>query len=166
VHAAALQYATAQVAEHNLNRSGVEVLELGGRDVNGTVRHLFPLADRYVSVDISRGPGVDIVADAADVIVPGTFDVVISTELLEHTPRAVEIIANARQHLAPGGVFVATMAGPGRAPHSAAGKARIPKGEHYANIDPAELADWLELAGFVDFSVDQLDEDVRCWARR
>jgi SAM-dependent methyltransferase len=166
MHAAALQYATAQVAEHNLNRPGMEVLELGGRDVNGTVRHLFPLADRYISVDITPGRGVDIVADAADVLVPGSFDVVVTTELLEHTSRGPEIIANARQHLAPGGVFVATMAGPGRAPHSASGQVRVPHGEHYANVEPGELADWLEQAGFDDYSIDQLDEDVRCWARR
>jgi SAM-dependent methyltransferase len=166
MHAAALQYATVQVAEHNLNRPGLEVLELGGRDVNGTVRHLFPQAERYVSVDIAPGRGVDVVADAADVVVPGSFDVVISTELLEHTSRAEEIVANARRHLAPAGVFIATMAGPGRAPHSATGAARIPVGEHYSNVGPAELADWLERAGFDDFSIDQLDEDIRCWARR
>jgi SAM-dependent methyltransferase len=166
MHDAALQYVTEQVAEHNLNRDGVGVLELGGRDVNGTVRHLFDRANRYVSVDIRRGKAVNVVADAADVTLDGSFDVVVSTELLEHTPRAAEIVLNAARHLAPGGTFLVTTAGPGRAPHGAGGEARVPHGEHYANIEPSVLADWLAAAGFSEFKVDQLDEDVRCWARR
>lgn len=166
MHAAALQYATEMVAVLNLNTPQANVLDLGGRDVNGTTRHLFPDAARYWSVDIVAGRGVDLVADASTVDLAMEFDVVITTELLEHTPKVAEIIANAYRHLRPGGVFVATMAGPGRAPHSAAGKHRIPPGEHYENIDPADLAIHLKEAGFEDFVVDQLADDVRCWARR
>lgn len=167
MHAAALRYATEMVADLNLNTPSIQVLDLGGRDVNGTTRHLFDLADSYISVDIVAGRGVDVVADAAEVDFDGcSFDVVISTELLEHTPKVAEIIANAYRLLKPGGVFLATMAGPGRAPHSAAGKHRMPPGEHYENVDPADLALHLKEAGFEDFVVDQLADDVRCWARR
>lgn len=168
MHAAALQYVTDTVTELDLNTPNIHVIDLGGRDVNGTTRHLFDQADRYVSVDWTEGKGVDIVADAADVTVDGVgaFDVVVSTELLEHTPKVAEIIANSYRHLKPGGVFVATMAGPGRRPHSASGRARVPPGEHYENVDPAELAVILKDAGFEDFVVDVLETDVRCWARR
>ena len=162
MHAAADQY----VREHaaSLNRPGISVLELGGRYINGGVRRYFDQAAEYVSVDIVPGRDVDVVADAADLELGRTFDVVVSTELLEHTPRAAEIVVTACRHLAPGGVFLATMAGPGRAPHSAAGKQRMEPDEWYRNIEPAELDEWLQWAGFDDWTVDVLGDDVRCYA--
>lgn len=158
--------ADAYVREHaaGLNRPGVTVLELGGRYINGGVREFFNRAAEYVSVDIVAGRDVDIVADAADLELGRTFDVVVSTELFEHTPRAAEIVVSAYRHLAPGGVFLATMAGPGRAPHSAAGRPRMEPGEWYRNIEPAELDEWLQWAGFDAWTVDVLGDDVRCVA--
>lgn len=147
-----------------LNQPGVTVLELGGRYINGGVRPMFDQAAEYVSVDITPGKWVDIVADAADLELGRKFDVVVSTELLEHTPRAAEIVAAAFRHLKPGGTFLATMAGPGRAPHSAGGKAKLEPGEWYKNIEPAELDEWLQWAGFDDWEIDQLADDLRCVA--
>lgn len=142
-----------------------DVLEFGGRNVNGGVRHII-LHTRWVSVDLANGYDVDVVANAATVEVDGTFDVVVSTELLEHTPEGEGIVANAAKHLRQGGHFVATMAGPGRKPHGASGEASVPWGEHYANVTPEELHDWLQKAGFETWTVDQLGPDVRCWARK
>ena len=147
-----------------LNKPGVTVLELGGRYINGGVRPLFDQAAEYVSVDIVAGKWVDVVADAADLELGRKFDVVVSTELLEHTPRAAEIVAAAFRHTKPGGTFGATMAGPGRAPHSAEGKARMAPDEFYRNVDPAELDEWLEWAGFDDWDVELRGDDVRCVA--
>jgi SAM-dependent methyltransferase len=164
MHDAAMNYVAKAVQDHQLNRLGVHVLELGGRDVNGTVERLF-CADRYVSVDIVAGPGVDVVCDAADLNLRDKFDVVVSTELLEHTPRGAEIVAAARRHLKPGGVFVATMAGPGRVPHGASGEPKPPVGEWYMNVEKHTLEKWLEDGGFTEWEVDQLDVDMRCIAR-
>lgn len=141
------------------------VLDLGGRDVNGTVRDLFP-GSRYVVVDIAEHSSVDVVGDAADVNLDEKFDVVITTECLEHTARGAEIVANAFRHLQYGGTFIATMAGPGRMEHGASGESSPPAGEWYRNVDPAELRQWLTAAGFGDFEVDVAGCDVRCWARR
>lgn len=162
MHPAAYEY----VAHHAppLNAASPSVLELGGRYINGGIRKLFNRAREYVSVDLVAGRDVDLVADAADLNLERTFDVVVSTELLEHTPRAAEIVVTARKHTAPGGVFLATMAGPGRAPHSAEGKHRMEPGEWYRNIEPAELDEWLSFAGFDDWTVDVLEDDVRCYA--
>ncbi len=113
------------------------VCELGSFDVNGSVRDLFPGAE-YVGVDSRPGPGVDIAADAADW--PGNgrpFDCVVCTEVLEHTPRAEEIVRNAFRLLDPGGVLIVTAAAPGREPHDIDG-GEI-GGEWYANVDPGEL---------------------------
>lgn len=159
-----MQYMTAQVRRLRLNAPGVRVLDLGGRDVNGTPRHLFRRAAEYVSVDLRPGPCVDIVADAADLDLDQPFDVVVSTELLEHTPRAGEIVATAARHLVVGGTFLATMAGPGRAPHGASGEIRLPEGEFYENVTPEALHGWLRAAGFQAWDVDQFGTDLRCRA--
>jgi hypothetical protein len=52
------------VARHARPSPGLLVLDIGGRDMNGTVRDLWPGAD-YTAMDITDGPGVDVVADAA-----------------------------------------------------------------------------------------------------
>jgi SAM-dependent methyltransferase len=166
MHPEALQYASRQIADRKLNKLGVHVLDLGGRDVNGTTRPLFPGADRYVSVDISPGRGVDIVCDAADLDLRDRFDVVMSTELLEHTPRGAEIVAAAFKHLKPGGWLVATMAGPGRRPHSADGAQKMRDGEYYHNVDHDLLEGWLRDAGFDWWELDETQMDMRCVARR
>lgn len=162
MHDEAMRWVVDQVAEFGL--SECDVLDLGGRDVNGTPRHLF--TGRYVVVDMTEAPNVDIVADAAEVNLDERFGCVISTELLEHTPSGRQVVRNAHDHLVPGGVFVATMAGPGRAPHGAHGGHVPPPGEWYENVTPEQLDGWLSAAGFAVWQVDQTGLDVRCWARR
>lgn len=162
MHDAAFRYVVDSLV--GLDLAHASVLDLGGRDVNGTPRPLFEQAARYVSVDIRQGPSVDIVADAADINLGETFDIVVSTELLEHAERADEIVAAAGRHTAPGGRFIATMAGPGRAPHGASGEAMPPPGEWYCNVSPDELDEWLAAAGFDEWTIDQSGEDVRCTA--
>src|SRR5579883_267247 len=131
------------------------VVELGSRTVagpwpySGPVRHLFPGAG-YVGVDIVAGPNVDVVGNAAtwqpDPFAP--VDTVVCTETLEHTPEAGEICSNAWRLLAPGGVFVVTAAGVGRAPHSAVDGGALREGEYYRNINREQLYGWLAPFGF------------------
>jgi SAM-dependent methyltransferase len=156
-----MAYMSTQVRRHHLNAPGARVLDLGGRDVNGTPRRLFNRAAAYVSVDMRDGAGVDIVADAADLHLKDRFHVVVSTELLEHTPRGEAIVAAAHRHLTPGGVFLATMAGPGRAPHGASGEPRLPRGEYYRNVEPEALEGWIRAAGFKSWDINQLGTDLR-----
>ncbi len=163
MHPEAMQYVADVVDELELDG---DVLDLGGRYINGSTRDLFPEGHRYIVVDIVADPSVDVVADAGDLDLGETFDIVLSTELLEHTPRGADIVKSAYRHLRDGGVFVATMAGPGRPPHGAAGSPWPLEGEWYKNIPPAELTEWLLDAGFSDVKVDQAATDVRCWARR
>jgi SAM-dependent methyltransferase len=161
MHPAAFDYVRARVIEHDLEHSA-RVLDLGGRNINGTTRALFPDAE-YVSCDIVPGPDVDVVGNAATISV-GRVDVVVSTELLEHTSEGAAIVANARRHLDAGGVFIATMAGPGRPVHSATGASHLEPGEWYRNIEPDELAHWLAEAGFGVSLIDMDGDDLRCIA--
>ena len=155
------------VAEHVAGRQFGTVAELGSRDVNGNPRHLFGDAT-YIGVDIAPGDGADVVCDAADYLPDAPVDCVVSTEMLEHSPRARDTVLQVFKMLQPGGMFVMTAAGPGRAPHSAIDGKGLHDGEHYANIDPAELAAWLEEAGLVDCVIDVQSRpaDIRCVAFR
>jgi SAM-dependent methyltransferase len=69
-----------------LDLKGKNVLEVGSRNVNGSVRPLFE-SESYVGVDMMAGDSVDIVGRADDLpFEDESFDVVVSTEMLEHDP--------------------------------------------------------------------------------
>src|SRR4051812_10778756 len=60
------------------------VLELGSQNINGSLREYFDVPN-YVGVDFQEGPGVDLIGNAHDIpFEDATFDLVISTEMLEH----------------------------------------------------------------------------------
>ena len=145
----------AWIAKHATSEP-VTVLDIGGRDVNGSPRHLFPAATRYTVLDALGDPGVDILADAAIWDPRGeTWDVVICAETFEHTAAWRAICRTAYAACAPGGRLIVTTAAPGRPPHSAVdGAFRLLPGEHYANIRPAELERVLVEAGWADVVVD------------
>lgn len=94
------------------------VLEVGSYNVNGTVR---PVVERlepktYLGVDASPGPNVDRVVDCrdlVDVFGPGSWDVVISTEMLEHVRDWKDCMRNLVDVVKPGGVLAVTTRSPG-----------------------------------------------------
>lgn len=164
MHAEAYQWVTKHATPDK-----VTVLDIGGRDINGTVSDLFPNATVYRVLDIADGLNVDIIADAATWTPDREYDVVVCCECFEHTQLWREICATAYRACRPGGLFIATMAGPGRSEHSAVdGRGRLYPGEHYANIHPRELLDVLTACRFVDIEVDQQvrPSDVRCVATK
>lgn len=141
MHSAAYQYIKAHAPA-----DAARVLEIGSMDVNSSVqglslRTLFADAD-YTGIDLQKGPGVDQVCAAADYDGKGRFDLVISTEAMEHCPDPESIIACARRALRPGGLLLLTAAAPERAPHNCDGTGYTGI-EHYANIAPARLWGWL-----------------------
>lgn len=154
------------VADH-APRDAATVLDIGGRNINGTVRSLFPFATVYTALDIAEGPEVDIVADAATWTPDREYEVVVCCEVFEHTDSWPDICLTAHKACAPGGMFVATMAGPGRPAHSAVdGGWKLYPGEYYGNVDPIELREVLEACGWRDVVVDQRHSpaDVRAVA--
>ncbi|MDA8100284.1 MAG: class I SAM-dependent methyltransferase [Nitrospiraceae bacterium] len=93
--------------------AGKRVIEVGAYDVNGSLRSYiesFGPAE-YVGVDIEQGYGVDVVCTAEDLLQrfgKGRFDVVVSTELLEHVRDWRTVISNMKNLCAPGGVILIT----------------------------------------------------------
>lgn len=62
------------------------VVDIGGMDVNGTLREVAPVHYRYVGIDVSAGPGVDVIAPDpyALPLETATVDLVVSTSVFEH----------------------------------------------------------------------------------
>lgn len=100
----------------NLAREEVRskrVLEIGAIDVNGNLRPaVISLEPReYIGIDIEAGKGVDIICRAEDVIDrfgKESFEVVISTEMLEHVRDWRMVISNIKNICRPGGVVLLT----------------------------------------------------------
>lgn len=150
------------VADHNTD-DPVTVLDLGGRSVNGSCRGLFPNAVSYTVLDAIPAWDVDIIADATSWEPDQAYDVVVCTEVLEHTPAWRQICVTATKALRPGGMLILTCAGPGRAPHSGIDGEAVREGEWYGNVDPDDLGVWLSLLS-LKYEVDVHGPDVRAVA--
>ena len=89
------------------------VLEVGAYDVNCSVRPFVAgLGPRsYVGVDLTDGPGVDEVCEVTRLVErfgAQQFDVVLSTEMLEHVGDRRGAISNMKRVLKPGGILLLT----------------------------------------------------------
>jgi len=143
----------------------VKVLDVGGRNINGTPRDLFPNAD-YTTVDLVEHESVDIVGDILKLDAKklgGPFDIIIYAEVAEHTEDWAAHLAHLFGLLADDGVLVITAANLERTPHSAIDGGQLRDGEFYENIDPEVLTDALyELSDY--YQIDVVGADVRAMA--
>lgn len=90
------------------------ILEVGSKYVNGSIR---PFIERflspkiYVGADIEPGKYVDVVLSADNLVNhfgPESFEVVITTELLEHVNDWRHVVRNIKDVLKPGGYLYIT----------------------------------------------------------
>lgn len=145
MHQQAWQFVRSRVSQHPARQ---RVVEIGSRNINGSVRSAFDAGVTYWGCDLASGPDVDAVCAGQDADPPFTPDTVVCCEVLEHTPDGCEIITRAFELLGTGGVLLITAAGVGRTPHSAIDGGPVRDGEYYDNIDESRLRYWLEVAGF------------------
>lgn len=116
MHESVMEFGRAYL--HKSDVTGKCVLEVGAQNINGSLRGhaemLGPMS--YVGVDFAAGAGVDVVCDASDLVArfgASSFDVVLSTEMLEHAQDWRAAVNAMKAVLAPGGVILVTARGPG-----------------------------------------------------
>jgi len=147
-------------------------LDIGGRDVNGDCRTLWPHLQWVVVDQMPRNTlfPLDsnvtyIETDASTWEPQSVFDLVLCTEVFEHTSEWIKIIETAHKALRVGGLFVITCAGIGRVPHSAIDGAELRQSEYYCNVSAEELGDQLYWRGFVGNPIyNPLSNDTYCRA--
>ncbi len=127
-----------------------KVLEIGSLDINGSVRKNFSSCS-YIGIDVGPGPGVDVVChgenyDASD----GSFDTVISCEVMEHNPFWRETFSNMLRLCRPGGLIVMTCASTGRLEHgtrrTTPNDAPLIEWEYYENLKASDFRNSISLA--------------------
>ena len=114
----------------------VKVLEVGSLNINGSVRDFFTSCN-YLGIDIGEGNGVDLVCPIHKLNKHEEFDVVISSEMLEHDIHWKESLSEMYKSLVSGGILIFTCASTNRAEHGT--KRTSPQdapfcGDYYKNI--------------------------------
>lgn len=92
---------------------GKKVLEVGSYYKNGSIREVIESwnPSEYIGVDLIKGPGVDLICNAENLIEKfgkESFDVVITTELLEHVKDWKKIISILKNVCKPNGIILIT----------------------------------------------------------
>lgn len=141
----------------------IDVIEIGSRNINGSVRPLFPKA-RWVGLDLHPGPDVDVVCDMMEYTPPKQVDLVICCEVLEHAEPWKQMLSQAQAWLKPGGRMIITCAGPGRLPHSHIDGCQLRPGEYYGNISAEDLREAMEADGLYVVICTQLRNDTQAMA--
>ena len=142
MHESVMGYVAEMVGAYDLKDGNV--LEVGSLNENGTPRQFF--AGPYVGVDMRAGRDVDEVMTSHDLRFPDeSFDVVISTEMLEHDPFPWVSMAEMGRVLKPGGVLILTARGNGFKLHA------YP--DDYWRFMPSSFPLLLRLAGCVPLDV-------------
>lgn len=116
MHPSVMQFLRDHVEEAEIR--GKELLEIGAQDVNGSPRQVLAgyQPKKYIGIDYGPGKGVDLVMDVKDVTSYfglDWFDVVVSTEMLEHAEDWRTAVDQMKRVLRPGGLLVLTARGPG-----------------------------------------------------
>lgn len=143
------------------------VLEVGSQNINGSVRPYFKNCF-YVGIDLGEAPGVDLVVSIINYNTPLAFDVVISSEMLEHCAEWAEALQQMFDNIKHGGMFILTCAGPTRQEH---GTSRTSPGDskftldHYRNISMEDFTSILPLELFSESSLGLYrgDADLYFW---
>ncbi len=148
------------------------VLDCGSLDINGTNRYLFDHCN-YTGVDLKEGKNVNFVMTVHEFSIhfpfkpiESLFDVIISTEMLEHDKRWRKSLKAMFKMLKPGGLLLITAATTGREEHGT--KAHHPEtspftNDYYRNVTEAMLRRGLPLRKFKEYEISIQDTDIRFW---
>ena len=110
-NSACLDFGRTKLTESDV--TGKRVIEIGAMDVNGSLRPAVEALgpSEYLGIDIAKGPGVDEIRSVYDLVErygPESFDVVISSEMIEHVHDWRKAISQIKGVMRPDGVLVVT----------------------------------------------------------
>lgn len=148
-----------------------KILDCGSLDINGNNRYLFASTD-YTGVDLGEGRNVDVVSRIHEYDAPdASFDIVITTECLEHDAFYADSLKNMLRVLKPGGLLVMTCATTGRPEHgtSRTDAASSPfTTDYYKNLVAEDIALAIPMDAFEEheFSGDSVICDLYFWGRK
>ena len=130
---------------------GKRVIEVGAQNIDGSLRPgIEALGPKeYIGIDLVMGRGVDEVCDANDMLRrfgPESFDLLVSTEMIEHARDWRNVIANFKGVVRRGGFLLLTTRSPGFRVHN------YP--HDYWRFEPEDLR-----AVFSDFITIRLESD-------
>lgn len=115
-HDAQIQYMLSVKERFPEKFKNCRVLDIGSLDLNGNNRYLFE-DYKYLGVDIGYGKNVDLVCRGHLVVDLEKFDIVISTECLEHDQFWKWTVNNMIKLTKPNGLLLLSCATTGRPEH-------------------------------------------------
>lgn len=133
------------------NMDGIRVLEVGSYDINGSVRPYIEslgVAD-YLGVDAQAGPGVDRVVNCEHLVDEfgyGKWQLVVSTEMLEHARNWRTCCEQMAKMVAPRGLLLITTRSPGYPYH--------PCPDDYWRYTKYDLARIFDILGLVTMRIE------------
>jgi len=106
-----IEFGKANLTVENIKNKSV--LEVGSVNINGSLRSIIEALEPslYIGVDIHMAPGVDVICNADNLVNhfgQEKFDVLISTEMLEHVSNWQEVVSNFKKVLKPNGILLIT----------------------------------------------------------
>lgn len=169
-HPQQLQFIKSIVSSLPKGAEAIKVIEIGSYDVNGSVRQFFANSD-YLGVDLTEGPGVDLVCEGNKVSHPdNTYDISISCECFEHNPNWADTFLNMYRMTKQGGIVIFTCATTGRpehgttrtSPHASPGTQSV-NWDYYQNLTQENfeaLGDFNSLFDFHFFLANKISHDL------
>lgn len=90
---------------------GKRILEVGSRNINGSIRPVLMAkgAEEYIGIDMIPGAGVDYCCNASRAVEwfgEASFDLVVSSSCLEHVENIMAAVHNIKLVCRPGGLIV------------------------------------------------------------
>jgi SAM-dependent methyltransferase len=147
-----------------------KVLDIGSLDINGNNRHLFTNC-HYVGVDVVKGKNVDVISIAHELTFPDeSFDVVLSTNALEHDMYWDKTLKKMVKLLKPEGLMFFSVAcswnehGTINTSPSQSGTSKMSKiwANYYRNLKKSDIENALNLPSiFKTFSLCTCHKDLQ-----
>lgn len=140
------------------------VIDIGSLDINGNNHYLFK-EYTYIGIDIGEGNNVDVICRAHEYETENKFDIVISTECLEHDEFYYLTIKKMFELTKSGGLMIITCATEGRPEHGT--KRTSPNdapfvGDYYKNLNIDDIKSHLNTDQFelFEFEINYHHKDL------